>query len=120
MRNLNRNKRLVYYATRTGETAEIDEYGNETGEITPTYSDPLPLRCNISAPTGEEIVQSFGNLTDYSRVICLSGEPADCPIDEQSVVWFDAPVTQPYNHIVVSKADTKNCVRLALRGVKVT
>lgn len=120
MRNLNRNKRLVYFATRIGETPEVDEYDNETGDIIPIYSDPSPLWCNISAPTGEEIVQTFGGLTDYSRVICLSGAAELCPIDEHSVVWFDVPTTEPYNHIVVRKADTKNCVKLALREVEVT
>lgn len=118
MRSLHRNERLVYYARRVGETTDRDEYGNETGETTPIYGDPIPLRCNISAATGVEVVQTFGNFTDYNRVICLSG--TECPLDETCVVWFGASPTDPYNHIVVRKADTKNCVLYALREVRVT
>lgn len=118
MRDLQRNKRLVYYARQIGKTVEVDEYGNETGETTPNYSEPIPLYCNISAATGVEVVQPFGNFTDYNRVICLSD--TKCPMDENCVVWFGVSPADPYNHIIVRKADTKNCVLYALREVRVT
>lgn len=118
MRNLNRNKRLIHYAIRTGETVGIDEYGNETGESTPTYAEPVALMCNISAAQGEDAVQAFGNFTGYNRTMCVS-DP-DCPIDEDSIVWFGVPVTEPYNYIVVLKADSKNGILYALQEVTVT
>ena len=59
MRNLNRNRRTIYYALRTGETPNVDEYGNETSESTPTYSAITLLRCNVSAAVGSEVVQAF-------------------------------------------------------------
>ena len=37
MRSLNRNRREIYYALRVGEVANVDEYGNETGESTPSF-----------------------------------------------------------------------------------
>ena len=57
MRSLNRNKRQIYYALRTGDTANLDEYGNETGERTATYGEVLTYMCNVSAATGQEAVE---------------------------------------------------------------
>lgn len=117
MRSLNRNKRDIYYALRTGETADKDEYGNETGETTLTYGAPVAMRCNISAATGLETVQAFGSFTNYTRAICVS-DP-HCPIDEESIVWFGATPPEPHNYIVVRKADSKNGTLYALREVTV-
>ena len=118
MRNLNRNKRLIHYALRTDETVNIDEYGNETGESTPTYSDPVALYCSVSAARGEDAVQAFGSFTGYSRTLCVAD--TSCPIDEDSIVWFGVPVTDPHNYIVVLKADSKNGILYALQEVTVT
>jgi hypothetical protein len=118
MRNLNRNKRLIYYALRLGETVNRDEYGNETGESTPQYGNPVALHCNISAAQGEDAVQAFGSFTGYSRTICVAD--TSCPIDEDSIVWFGVPTTGPHNYIVVMKADSKNGLLYALQEVTVT
>lgn len=117
MRSLNRNKRLIYYALRTGETPNIDEYDNETGESTPTYTEPVALHCSVSAAQGEDAVQAFGSFTGYSRTLCVSD--VNCPIDEDSIVWFGVPVTEPHNYIVVLKADSKNGIMYALQEVTV-
>ena len=118
MRSLHRNRRTIYYALRTGETANVDEYGNETGESTPTYGDVVQMGCNISAATGEEAVQAFGSFTAYSRTMCVTD--VSCPIDEETVVWFGVEPTEPYNYIVVRKADSKNGILYALQEVAVT
>ena len=118
MRNLNRNQREIHYALRTGETVNLDEYGNETGERTPTYGEIRALRCNVSAATGEEAVQAFGNFTGYSRTMCVADNT--CPIDENSIVWFGLPASEPHNYIVVRKADSKNGILYALQEVMVT
>lgn len=118
MRSLNRNKRLVYYALRTGESYNKDEYGNETGESTPVYSTPVALHCNVSAAQGEVAVQAFGGFTGYSRTISVAD--VNCPISEDSIIWFGVPATGPHNYVVVSKADSKNGVLYALQEVTVT
>ena len=118
MRTLNRNKRSVYYALRTGETTEYDEYGNETGESTPTYSEAVAIRANVSAATGEDAVQAFGNFTGYSRTMCIADNT--CPITEDSIIWFGISPTQPHNYIVVRKADSKNGLMFALQEVTVS
>ena len=118
MRTLNRNKRQIYYALRTGEVANIDEYGNETGELTPVYESAVELKCNVSAATGYDAVQAFGSFTNYSRTMCVSDR--DCPIDENTIVWFGVSPTEPHNYIVTRKADSKNGILYALQEVTVT
>lgn len=118
MRTLNRNKRQIYYALRTGEVPNIDEYGNETGESTPVYGETTPLFCNVSAASGEDAVRAFGNFTGYSRTVFVADN--DCPIDENTIVWFGIPLSEPHNYIVTRKADSKNGILYALQEVTVT
>lgn len=117
MRNLERNKRPIYYALYTGEAPIIDETGNETSETAPVYGDVVALRANVSASVGEDAVQAFGSFTNYTRTMCVSDQ--NCPIDEKTVVWFGVTPTDPHNYIVVRKADSKNGVLYALREVTV-
>lgn len=118
MRNLNRNKRLIYYALRTGSHSDVDEYGNETGESTPTYGETKALMCNISASTGAEAVQAFGSFTGYSRTMVVADN--SCPIEEDSILWFGIEPTERYNYIVVRKADSKNGILYALQEVTIS
>jgi hypothetical protein len=118
MRSLNRNKRLIHYALLTGEVANIDEYGNETGEPTSVYEAATPLLCNVSAASGEDAVRAFGSFTAYSRTMFVSDN--NCPIDENTIVWFGIEPTEPYNYIVTRKADSKNGILYALQEVTVT
>ena len=118
MRSLNRNKRTIYYALRTGDEVILDEYGNETGENTPTYGEAVALRANVSAATGQEAVEAFGNFTGYSRTMCVADSA--CPIEEDSVIWFGVEPTMAHNYIVVRKADSKNGILYALQEVTVT
>jgi hypothetical protein len=118
MRSLNRNKRQIYYALRNGEVANIDEYGNETGELTPAYEAATPLLCNVSAASGQDAMEAFGSFTSYSRTMFVSD--VSCPIDENTIVWFGVSPTEPHNYIVTRKADGKNGILYALQEVTVT
>jgi hypothetical protein len=118
MRSLNRNKRQIYYALRTGERQNVDDYGNETGESTPTYGQRRALGVNISAATGQEAVEAFGSFTGYSRTMCVADNA--CPIEEDSIIWFGIEPTKPHNYIVVRKAESKNGILYALQEVTLT
>ena len=117
MRTLNRNKRKIYYALHEGDVPIIDEYGNETSETAPVYGEAVELYVNVSAATGADAVQAFGNFTNYTRTMCVS-DP-NCPIDEHSIVWFGREPSEPHNYLVVRKADSKNRILYALREVTV-
>ena len=118
MRNLNRNKRQLYYALFIKDEPILDEYGNETSESIPTYGDITELRCNISSSWGEDAVQAFGSFTNYTRTVCVSDN--NCPIAEQTIGWFGGATSEPYNYIVTRKADSKNGILYALKEVKVS
>lgn len=118
MRDLARNKRTIWYALRIGEVPNVDTNGHETGETTPYYGDPVALRCNISAVRGEVAAEAFGTYPAYSRTVTVT-DP-NCPLAEDSIVWFDAdPAAQPHNYIVVQRADSKNGLLFTLREVAV-
>jgi hypothetical protein len=118
MRSLERNKRTLHYAVYLGEEPLLDDQGFETGESVPTYGEIIELRCNISAASGEEAVEAFGSFSQYTRAVCVSDN--NCPLAENSIVWFGIPTSEPYNYIVVRKADSKNGILYALREVSVT
>lgn len=118
MRSLQRNKRTMYYALYVEDKPIIDEYGNETSETEPVYTAPKEFRGNVSAATGEDIAQAFGNFTNYTRVLCVA--ESDCPIAVRTVVWFGVDVDRPYNYVVTRKADSKNGILYALQEVSVT
>ena len=118
MRTLNRNKRPIYYALHTDDVPIIDEYGNETSETAPVYAEPVKLDMNVSGATGADVVQAFGSFTNYSRTMCVS-DP-NCPIEEDSIVWFGVEPSKPHNCIVTRKADSKNGILYALQEVTVT
>ena len=117
MRSLERNKRTLYYALYQNDELIIDEQGFETGESKPTYGEITELRCNISSASGEEIVEAFGSFTNYTRAVSVADN--NCPLAENSIVWFGIPTTEPYNYIVTLKADSKNGIMYALKEVKV-
>lgn len=117
MRSLERNKRTIHYAIYLGDAPILDDQGFETGESRPTYGDINELRCNVSSASGEDAVEAFGNFTRYTRAVCVSDN--NCPLDEDSVVWFGIPTSEPYNYIVTLKADSKNGIMYALQEVKV-
>ena len=118
MRCLNRNKRKIYYALYEGSIPNVDEQGYETGERTPSYGEPIELKCNVSSAMGEDVVQAFGNFTNYTRVVCVG--TANCPIDEDSIIWFGVSPEGPHNYIVTRKADSINGILYAIREVTVT
>jgi hypothetical protein len=98
--------------------ANIDEYGNETGELTPVYGEATPLLCNVSAASGEDAVSAFGNFTGYVRTMFVADN--SCPIDENTIIWFGVDVAEPHNYIVTRKADSKNGILYALQEVTIT
>lgn len=118
MRQLRRNQRNLWYALKLGTAPIRDENGFLTGEYELTFSDPICLPCNVSAAVGQEAVEAFGGLTDYSRTIALSD--TNCPMEEGSRIWFGIEPNETgdnFNYVVVRKADGKNSLLYALREV---
>ena len=89
MRDLKRNQTEFWYCLLIPNTQEaiVDEYGNETGELIPSYRKAVQMRANISPATGQNQVEQFGNLDSYDKVIVTCD--MSCPIDENSVLFID-------------------------------
>ena len=118
MRDLKRNKRLLWYSVPMGNTPILDEYGNDTLEVEMEYSSPLPFQANVSASVGQEAIEVFGSQTEYSRTVSIAGR--DCPLVEGSRVWFGIEPNEDetnHNYTVIRVADSKNGYLVVLRGV---
>ena len=118
MRDLKRNKRLLWYSVPIGNTPILDEYGNDTLEVEMEYSSPLPFQANVSACVGQESIEVFGSQTEYSRTVSIAG--SKCPLTEGSRVWFGIEPNEDetnHNYTVIRVADSKNGYLVALRGV---
>ena len=98
MRNLKRNQLKLYYASYIGSEAIVDEYGNQTLEEKKTYSEPKTLRVNFSPNAGEMYTETFGNVSNYSRVLTYVGNV--CPLKEKDVLW----INETYADTVLGRA----------------
>ena len=116
MRNLNRNKRGLWYAVQVDSTPILDEYGNDTLEVEAVFSSPLYLKANVSANVGQEAVEVFGSQTDYSRTVSITGPV--CPLVDGCRVWFGKEPNETgddNNYVVARVADSKNGFLIAMR-----
>lgn len=111
MRNLKKNQRVLYYASFMETKPILDEYGNETLEVEKVYSEPTLLEINYSSNTGEVATQTFGNLTDYSRVLAITG---NCPLKENDILWIGIDVSSKANYEVKKVADSLNSYLIAV------
>ena len=124
MKTLTRNKRKMWYCLYAEQTAQYDEYGNETGEPKITYGNAVPMFANISQATGQSMTEMFGNLENYDKVIVT--DEMDCPIDENSVLFidkepeYDTAGLPVYDYIVRRVAKSLNSISIAVRKVKVS
>lgn len=109
MRTLKRNMREVTYENVIATEPIKDVYGNDTLEVRKLYAAPVTAYWNVSAATGEEANEIFGDLTDYSRTVTLCG---DCPVFEGDRVTFGGK-----RYTVVKIADSKSGYLVALREV---
>lgn len=111
MRNLKKNQRDLYYASFMETVPILDEYGNETLEVEKVYSEPILLKVNYSSNTGQLATQTFGNLTEYSRILAITGE---CPLKENDILWIGIEPTLEANYEVKKVADSLNSYLIAV------
>jgi len=127
MRSLCRNKQTIYYALYDVKTPIKDDYGNESGEYTMDYSEPVEYRINVSAARGTADVEQFGINANYSKTMVTND--MSCPISETTRLWVgitptvmvgETEVAQSHNYVVTSVARSINSVTYAIREVTVT
>lgn len=118
MRTLARNLKTFYYANVTGQTALTDSEGYKTGEYTVAYSTPVEVKGNISAAMGNAYESPFGMLADYDKIIVC--DDPNLGITDTSVLWVDAPNTDPYDYVVRRIARSLNFISIAIKKVDVS
>ena len=119
MRELERNKRTIYYALFDKNEPILDEDGNYTGEEQPTYLPPVKLRINVSPALGESATRQFGEVVDYDRTLVTCD--TTLPIDERTVFWIDeTDTTKSFDYTVKKVAKSLNSLQIAVKKVEVT
>lgn len=116
-----RNLVEIWYALYQGESDVLDSDGYETGQKEIIYSSPVSIHCSVSAATGQNQIETFGNLESYDKVIVT--DDISCPIDENSILFID---NQPdnngknFDYVVKRIAKSLNFIAYAVSKVKVT
>lgn len=124
MRTLKRNEQLFYYSLYKERAQLTDSDGNYTGEYGITYSDPVPMRANISPARGTAQTEQFGTGIDYDKVIVTCD--MTCPIDENTVLFVDkAPAKNAsgeyvYDYVVTKIAKSLNSISIAIKKAAVS
>lgn len=125
MKALLRNKQSFWYANISTTAAEYDEYGNETGENTITYSAPVQTSANISPARGTADLDEFGINENYTKTIVT--DDLTIPIDKSTILWIGIEPdvngeagTVKHNYVVVAVAKSLNSVTIAVKEVSVS
>ena len=139
MRVLERNKQDIWWANPTGYSYATDTNGLKTGEKTITYGTATKARMSMAISSGANNlgsqgiaeVESYGIVTGYTHRAVT--EDLNCPITEESRVWFGIPATRTitvsghevtlatsHNFEVVRKAKSLNHLIYYLKEVDVT
>lgn len=116
MRCLERNKRAVWLSSFSTKEVE-DEAGLGTGEYVQVWSEPKPIRINVSAPSGSSDSSPFGTAVDYDLVAISDSNRWG--ITEGDRVWVLPSSPDPNdtrNAYVVSRvSESINFVSFGLR-----
>ena len=121
---LNRNLVTLHYCLYSEKVPVLDEEGYETGEYDVGYGEPVAMRANVSAATGQSQVEQFGNLENYDKVVVT--DDMTCPIDENTVLFidkepaFDSLGKPQYDYTVKRVAKSLNSISIAVSKVKVS
>ena len=125
MRLRQRISKSFYYRLYTGSVEIVDDYGNATGMYEKTYAAPVECKGNISPPSGEDVVELFGAIEHYDKIIQTCD--MDCPIDENSVLYLDTVPTQgldgtwsAHDYVVKRVAKSVNTIRIGVSKVNVS
>lgn len=126
MRTRQRTAKTIYYRLYTGEVEVIDDYGKPTGQFAKTYAAPIAFKANVSPVSGEDVVDIFGAMERYDRVIQTCDMA--CPINETSVLYIDTTPTQDeytgvwsaHDYIVSRVSPSVNTIRIGCTKVNVS
>lgn len=118
MRELEINKKTIFYSNPLSPTPILDENGFETGELEHRFTEPKPYRINVSPAKGRISVEMFGESENYDKTMVTCDKNAD--IHKGTILWVDnLDTSRPEDYIVVAVAEDINTMSYAIRKVKV-
>lgn len=112
------NKQTLYYALFKEKSEIVDSYGYPTGEYEEKYYDPVAVRMNVSPANGHARLKEFGIMEDYTHVACT--DDMNCPISEDSIIWYGVSTSEPYNYRVAWISRSLNSISYGLKKVTVS
>jgi len=80
----------LWHLKWAGETDEVDDYGDYTGESTKEYLEPVKIRANLSPAHGAEEDAVFGASINYSKILTTANMRMG--IDEHSLLSDKEPI----------------------------
>ena len=130
-----RNKKDLWYALRVSSAHIVDANGLTTAEKEQTYGTPVKVRMSMAISSGANNLGSQGiaELEPYGIVTGYTAravtEDLNCPMDEESRIWYGIEPTKvvngvtvsvPHNYKVVRKATSLNHLIYYLKEVDVS
>lgn len=89
MRMSERNKRDLWLS-KPSLVELVDHEGRGTREYASVWSDPVLVRANVSATSGDSSASPFGTSFDYDLSVVMGSN--DACVEEGDVMWaFEAP-----------------------------
>lgn len=77
MRTLRRNETVFEYLPPDGETSDLNEDGEHTGEFYSVHAGPVEYRGNISVPSGQTSLFFYGLDIRYTHILVMSDPDVD-------------------------------------------
>lgn len=113
MKLLLRNMTDFEYLPYSGVDSDINDEGEHTGEFHHVYGDPVPMRGNISSPSGHTNQTFYGEDIRYTHTLVMDDPNAE--MDEHGLIrWqnqlYDITAIRPTLNVlsVALKRHTKD------------
>ena len=87
MRNIDRDRRRVFWASYEDKVAQVDEHGLLTGDWVVKYGEPREAWPTVTIGHGYAWHYPYGLRIDYDRVVRL--DDPDWEVSEEDVMWID-------------------------------
>lgn len=128
MRQLEREKRGIWFAEYAGKTPVIDDYGQLTGEYYILYGKPQLITPTVSPRAGNSWFDGFGVGVDCDRTAIIDrigvGVTETCVLwvdvrpeldDSGELVMEDGIPKVPYDYTVKMVAESYNYTAIAMK-----
>lgn len=103
MKCLRRNMTDFEYLPYSGTETDLNEDGEHTGEFHPVYGDPVPMKGNISAPSGHVNQMFYGQDIRYTHTLVMDNpntEITECGIIRWKGNLYDVQAVKPSLNMV--------------------